>query len=49
VTTRGLKEKDLVAVADFLDRALLAKDDSAALAKIRGEVADFCKRFPMPH
>jgi glycine hydroxymethyltransferase len=49
VTTRGLKEKDLVSVADFIDRALLAKDDSAALAKIRGEVAEFCKQFPMPH
>ena len=49
VTTRGLKENDLVAVAEFIDRALLAKDDSGALAKIRGEVADFCKRFPMPH
>jgi len=49
VTTRGLKEKDLVAVADFLDRALLGKDDPATLARIRGEVAEFCKRFPMPH
>src|SRR4051812_14810361 len=49
VTTRGLKEADMTTVADFLDRALLAKDDSAALAKIRGEVAEFCKRFPMPH
>src|SRR5947207_1129508 len=29
VTTRGLKENDLVAVAGFLDRALLAKDDPA--------------------
>src|SRR3954470_9862689 len=27
VTTRGLKENDLVAVAEFIDRALLAKDD----------------------
>jgi glycine hydroxymethyltransferase len=49
VTTRGLKEKDLVAVADFFDRALLGKDDPATLARIRGEVAEFCKRFPMPH
>src|SRR3954469_5551632 len=49
VTTRGLKENDLVAVAEFIDRALLAKDDPATLAKIRGEVADFCRRFPMPH
>jgi glycine hydroxymethyltransferase len=49
VTTRGLKEKDVVAVADFIDRALAAKDDAAVLAKIRGEVAEFCKAFPMPH
>jgi glycine hydroxymethyltransferase len=49
ITTRGLKDSDMASVADFIDRALLAKDDSAALAKIRGEVADFCKRFPMPH
>jgi glycine hydroxymethyltransferase len=49
LTTRGLKEADLEAVADFIDRALLSKDDAAGLAKIRGEVAEFCKKFPMPH
>jgi glycine hydroxymethyltransferase len=49
LTTRGLKESDLIKVADFLDRAILAKDDPAQLAKIRTEVADFCKAFPMPH
>jgi glycine hydroxymethyltransferase len=49
LTTRGLKEKDMQSVADFLDRAILAKDDAGALAKIRAEVAEFCKGFPMPH
>jgi len=49
LTTRGLKENDLTKVADLIDRAILAKDDSAALQKIRGEVAEFCKNFPMPH
>ena len=49
VTTRGLKESDLETVADFIDRALMSKDDAAALAKIKQEVADFCRRFPMPH
>jgi glycine hydroxymethyltransferase len=49
VTTRGLKEADMTTVAGFIDRALDAKDDPAALAKIRAEVAEFCKRFPMPH
>src|SRR5258705_220454 len=49
VTTRGLKEADMKVVADFIDRALLAKDDATTLAKIRGEVAEFTKKFPMPH
>src|SRR6185503_5017025 len=49
VTTRGLKETDLETVADFIDRALMSKDDATALAKIKQEVADFCRRFPMPH
>ena len=49
VTTRGFKENDLVAVADFIDRAVQARADAGALAKIRGEVAEFCKKFPMPH
>jgi glycine hydroxymethyltransferase len=49
VTTRGLKENDLETVADLIDRALHSKDDAAGLAKIRAEVAEFCRRFPMPH
>jgi glycine hydroxymethyltransferase len=49
LTTRGLTEKDMTTVASFIDRALLGKDDPAALAKIRQEVAEFCKGFPMPH
>jgi len=48
-TTRGLKEADMFTVADFLDRALVARDNADSLAKIRGEVAEFCKKFPMPH
>jgi glycine hydroxymethyltransferase len=49
ITTRGLKEKDMETVADFIDRAITARDEQAVLGKIRGEVAEFCKRFPMPH
>ena len=49
VTTRGLKENDLITVAEFIDRAIVGKDDPAVLKKVRGEVAEFCKKFPMPH
>ncbi len=49
LTTRGLKEGDMATVAEFIDRGLHAKDDAAALAKIRQEVAAFAAKFPMPH
>ena len=49
ITTRGLKEADMQTVANFIDRALLGKDDSTEVAKIKKEVAEFCAKFPMPH
>jgi glycine hydroxymethyltransferase len=49
LTTRGLKETDMQTVADFIDRALLGKDDATQLATVREDVATFCKKFPMPH
>jgi len=48
LTTRGLQEKEMATVADFIDRAIAAKDDQGELARIRGEVAEFCKSFPLP-
>ena len=48
LTTRGLKEADIAPVADFIDRAIVSKSDTAALGKIRQEVTEFCKKFPMP-
>ena len=49
VTTRGLKERDLERVADFIDRALLSKDDASGLKRLRDEVGAFAAKFPMPH
>jgi glycine hydroxymethyltransferase len=49
LTTRGLKERDLEQVAEFIDHALLNKDDAGALKKLRDEVASFAAKFPMPH
>jgi glycine hydroxymethyltransferase len=49
ITTRGLKEADMETVADFIDRAVVGKDDPSALAKVKADVAAFCKNFPMAH
>jgi len=49
VTTRGLMEKDMATVADFIDRAVAVRTNPSGLAKIKEEVAAFCAKFPMPH
>lgn len=48
VTTRRMKEAEMLRIADFIDRAVAAKDDDAALAKIAEEVRAFTKAFPLP-
>ncbi len=46
-TTRGLKEAEMVQVGEWIDRALNAIEDDAALAQIRAEVKELCLRFPL--
>lgn len=49
LTTRGLKEADMQKVAAWFDRAASSAGDPAVLEKIRCEVAEFTKQFPLPH
>jgi len=49
LTTRGMKEPEMVLVADLLHRALQAGDDEARRAAITREVRELCGRFPLPH
>ena len=48
VTTRGMKEAEMVKIAEFIERAVDVKDDEAALAALREEVKAFANQFPMP-
>ena len=48
VTTRGMKEEEMMDIADFIHRALEARENPAELAKIRDEVKGFTKKFPLP-
>ncbi len=45
ITTRGLKEKDMQQVADWLDIVLMDADNETLIAKVRGEVNEFMKQF----
>ncbi len=48
VTTRGMKEPQMDAIADFINRVTNHVEEEAMIASIRGEVAEFCKAFPLP-
>jgi glycine hydroxymethyltransferase len=48
MTTRGLKEEEMMQVADFIHAGLQARNDDAALAALRREVTAFTSKFPLP-
>lgn len=48
LTTRGMKENEMVQVADFIDQALMAIDNEAKLQSIRETVKEMCHDFPLP-
>jgi glycine hydroxymethyltransferase len=50
ITTRGLREEHMPAVAAWIDEAVAAalKDDEAVLDRIAAEIRDLLSSFPMP-
>jgi glycine hydroxymethyltransferase len=48
VTTRGMKEAEMVQIANWIDKALNNKDNAEVLASIRAEIAAVNERFPLP-
>jgi glycine hydroxymethyltransferase len=50
VTTRGMQENEMQAIAKFISRALSHVNDDAVLRGVADEVAELCKKFPVyPH
>ncbi|MDI9339204.1 MAG: serine hydroxymethyltransferase [Sediminibacterium sp.] len=47
ITTRGLKEKDCVRIIDYIDAALMNKDNPKELAKIRKKVNGMMEKYPL--
>ena len=46
-TTRGLKENEMRQIGAWIDQALQNIDNEDALAKIRSEIKELCKQFPL--
>jgi glycine hydroxymethyltransferase len=48
ITTRGLKEKDMETLAEWMQKAIKGRNDSKLLNKLSNEVMVFSKQFPLP-
>src|SRR6184192_1880483 len=48
VTTRGMKEEEMLEIADLLAEALVHRTEAEALEKVRRKVLDLTRRFPLP-
>jgi glycine hydroxymethyltransferase len=47
VTTRGMREPEMVKIAALIDRVLAAPTDSAVLAAVKQDVHALTKAFPL--
>ena len=47
LTTRGMKEPEMRTIAAWIAKALEQRSDDAALARIRGDVAELANQFPL--
>jgi glycine hydroxymethyltransferase len=48
LTTRGMRETEMRAIAAWIGKVLAAPDDKSSQERIRREVMDLCRQFPAP-
>lgn len=48
ITTRGLKERDMATIAEWMKQAIDAREDEAKLKELHAEVKEFALKFPLP-
>ena len=47
ITTRGMKENDMEKVVELIDRILSDIDNAETISKVKGEVKEMMKGFPL--
>ena len=47
LTTRGMKENEMVKIAEFINEAVNKYDDESALTEIKNTIKNFTKNFPL--
>ncbi len=48
MTTRGLKEKDMALIAEWMQQAIKNRRDDKKLNRLHAQVKEFCLQYPLP-
>jgi glycine hydroxymethyltransferase len=48
-TTRGMKEKEMVMIAEAIDETLCNMNDADKLKNVKRTILELCKQFPIPY
>ena len=48
VTTRGMKEKEMKLIVEYIDAAFINKDSEEKLSEIKQKVKELCEKFTVP-
>ena len=48
ITTRGMKEKEMDELGNFILKAIAKRADDSAIDALHGEVIEWCRGFPVP-
>ena len=48
ITTRGMKEEEMIKLADWMDQVLSNPEDETVQARVLGEIKKLCQNFPVP-
>ncbi|MBI2644429.1 MAG: serine hydroxymethyltransferase [Candidatus Wildermuthbacteria bacterium] len=48
ITTRGMKEKEIKQIAEWINAAIENRANKKIIARLHGEVIMLCKKFPLP-
>lgn len=47
ITTRGMKEKEMTKVAEYIIEVLKSKGDKSVISNVKGKVEELCHSFPL--
>ena len=47
ITTRGVKEAEIIKIVELIDRVITNKDDEAIIEEVRSEVNELMSKFPL--